>query len=132
MDLRALLAAVIIVLLSWFLATQDVCASEQVDVEQWANVSEYAVYTAIVADGLQTRQIRDHDNIYEKNAFICGKNPEDNCLIAWFGARLYGVWWLNHKSGWNYIQRYRANVFMATWTFKVVHDNAELGLKVKF
>lgn len=149
MDLRAFIAVIVIVILSSALLTNDACADNHVieldgqshewDTYQgkyvdtrWREYTEAYAYVITVADWLQTRQIQDVDGVYEKNSFICGKQPSSDCVAAWMLAKMAGVWYINHYSDWNPTTKYRFNVFYGVSHTHAVYNNLEIGLEIQF
>ena len=103
------------------------------DVRKWANNSEYALYALLTADLLQTRQIRDRDDVQEQNDWACGKNPEDGCIAVWWAVKYGAAYWINHQANLTHMQRYKYNMFLNAWTFRVVRSNRiHFDLRIKF
>lgn len=123
----ALLWAVVL----WALASATVYRAAKADT--WDH-TDYALMTADVvtrlADAYQTSQIQDHDDIEEVDIIgrpVMGRNPSNGAVVGYFAAMIG-------------LDVAIANALPSTWrkvylsgrtalNIKVVHDNAQLGLK---
>lgn len=123
-----------IVILCLLLSSIKLAHAEEdyVNPKTWADNTEYYSYAITVADWLQTRQIRDTDGVYEKNAWICGKQPEEACVARWMVTKLAAIYWLNNHSGWTDIGRYKFNVWYSVAHTHAVINNVNIGLEIKF
>lgn len=104
----------------------------EADPKTWAENTEYYAYAITLADWLQTRQIRDTEGVYEKNDWICGKQPKEDCVARWMMLKLAGIWWLNNVETISYTQKYKINVFYSVLHTDAVLSNLKIGLEIKF
>ena len=92
-----------------------------------ANVILFNVMQGI--DMLQTLEIANNDDYYEKNP-ILGKHPSETQVITYFIARGFA-----HYHATNMIpQKYR-NLFHGyniIYNYNVIKDNHELGIRIDF
>ena len=92
-----------------------------------ANVILFNVMQGI--DMLQTLEIANNDDYYEKNP-ILGKHPSETQVITYFIARGFA-----HYHATNMIpQKYR-NLFHSyniIYNYNVIKDNHELGIRIDF
>lgn len=104
----------------------------------WSNGTECASYAITVADWIQTRQIRKLPGHYEKNDWICGKQPSEGCTAVWMLSKLGMIYYINHASPDSRFKIYGIPirlVFNVAYTashVKAVRNNLRLGIKLEF
>lgn len=134
MDLRALIAVIIIVILSWSLATNDACASEA-DRDQ-ADFWYYTSQGVLVADWLTTRHCADVEGCYENNQLLAkvinnsdgtiNKTKLDILSIAAIIGNHYVQDIMSTK------QRILFNSGHTMIRFYIVGGNISAGMKIRF
>lgn len=103
--------------------------AEEFDYKFWADVSEYAGYGLMLADYLQTVQIRDKEGHSEVNAWLYGEQPKRRRVNAAFFVQL-GLFYLFNNE-WDISDNVRMGINVGhdiTRTAAVVH-NWKVGLK---
>lgn len=99
---------------------------------RWRKYTETYAYVITLADWLQTRQIKDTENVYESNDWICGKQPDSDCVAVWMLAKIAGIYYLNNVSNWNPTTKYKFNIFYSVTHTHAVYNNLSLGLEIRF
>ena len=92
-----------------------------------ANVVLFNVLQGI--DMLQTLEIANNDNYYEKNK-ILGKHPSETRVVTYFVARGFA-----HFHATKMIpQKYRRfwHAYNLVYNYDVIRDNHELGIRIDF
>jgi hypothetical protein len=125
-------ALYVIIFIFCLIAFSDAKAA---DGDKWrmiANTTEYVGYVAIVADYLQTVQIRDREGLEEQNAWLYGKQPTRERVSLVMGLQLVGLYVFNNHMYVSNKFRAMGNTFVLVPRLAFVHNNYELGLKIKF
>ncbi len=92
-----------------------------------ANIVLFNVLQGI--DMLQTLEIANNDNYYEKNP-ILGKHPSETAVVTYFIARGFAHYHvtkmipLKYRSIWH--------TYNVVYNYDVIRDNHELGVRINF